>query len=303
MNPYDYHDNSSRADLKLNQEKDSWVSYSLRFPAGVKTLHIEENYLKGEFYQPKGGYKTPLVILVHGMGDLSAVPCRFLAQTLAAKKIACFVLYLVTHSARVPPSMKNRIGALTSDEWFEVYQLSVTDIRQIIDWVSNRPEIDSHKVAVFGISLGSFISAIAMGTDRRIKAGIFVAAGGNTEKIARLSGIKKYRNQRSEVEYQQIQKSYADYLTEVAEKGFENIIPTQQNFLIDPLTYANYLRDHPLLMINAVHDKYISPEAVLDFWRACGEPALRWLPTGHSSIWFFYPAIRKQTLDFLTKNL
>ncbi len=60
-----------------------------------------------------------------------------------------------------------------------------------------------------------------MGIDKRIKAGIIVVAGGNTEKIARLSKNKTYRNQRSEAEYQQIQRSYSAYLTEVSEKGLK----------------------------------------------------------------------------------
>ena len=303
MNPYHYQDNTSKAKMSLNQETSSWISYSVQFPAGIKTQHIEYNCIKGEYYRPQGVDTTPLVILVHGMGDLSAVPCRFLARVLAKRKIACFVLYLVTHSVRVPESMKNRIATLTADEWFEVYQLSITDIRQIIDWASNRPEINHHKIAVFGISLGGFLSAIVMGIDRRIKAGVIVVAGGNAEKIAQLSKNKAYRNQRSEVEYQQIQRSYAGYLTEVAEKGFENVIPPRQSFLIDPLTYASYLRERPVLMMNAVRDKYIPQEVALDFWRACGKPTIRWFPTGHSSIWLFYPAIQKQTLDFLRRNL
>ena len=303
MNPYHYQDNTSKADMSLNQETSSWIGYSIQFPAGIKTHHIEDNCVKGEYYRPQGVGITPLVILVHGMGDLSAVPCRFLARALAKRKIACFVLYLVTHSVRMPESMKNRIAALTADEWFEVYQLSVTDIRQIIDWASNRPEINPHKIAVFGISLGGFLSAIVMGIDRRIKAGVIVVAGGNTEKIARLGKNKAYRNQRSEAEYQQIQRSYAGYLTEVAEKGFENVIPPRQSFLTDPLTYASYLRERPVLMMNAVRDKYIPQEAAIDFWRACGKPTIRWFPTGHSTIWLFYPAIQKQTLAFLRTNL
>lgn len=303
MNPYHYQDNTSKATVSFNLETSSWISYSIQFPAGIKTQHIEDNYVKGEYYQPQGVDTTPLVILVHGMGDMSAVPCRLLARALAKRKITCFVLYLVTHSVRMPESMRNRLYALTADEWFEAYQLSVTDIRQIVDWASSRPEIDSHKIAVFGISLGGFISTIVMGIDKRIKAGVIVVAGGNAEKIARLSKNKTYRNQRSEAEYQQIQRSYSAYLTEVAEKGFENVIPPRQSFLIDPLTYASYLRERPVLMMNALRDKYIPQEVALDFWRACGKPTIRWFPTGHSSIWLFYPAIQRQTLFFLRTSL
>jgi dienelactone hydrolase len=303
MNPYLYQDNTSKAVTYLSQKTSSWITYSIQFPAGIKTHYIGDNCVKGEYYQPQGVHTTPLVILVHGMGDLSAIPCRLLARALAKRKIACFVLYLVTHSVRVPQSMKNRIRVLTADEWFEIYQLSVTDIRQVIDWASKRSELDTREVAVFGISLGGFLSAIAMGIDRRIKAGVIVVSGGNVEKMARLTKNKTYQNQRSEEEYQQIQRSYADYLTEVAEKGFENVIPPRQSFLTDPLTYASYLRERPVLMMNASRDKYIAQDATLDFWQACGKPTIRWFPTGHSGIWLFYPVIQSQTVSFLKTNL
>ncbi|MDD5039511.1 MAG: alpha/beta hydrolase family protein [Dehalococcoidales bacterium] len=302
MNPYLYQDNTAGAIMSVSQETGNWTRYSVHFPTGVKAHRIEDNRVMGEYYQPRIAGTTPLVILVHGMGDLSTVPCRVLARALAKNKIACFVLYLVTHSVRVPESMKNRVAALTTDEWLEVYQLSVTDILQIIDWASNRREIDSSKIAVFGISLGGFISAITMAVDKRIKAGVMVVTGGNTEKMARLSKNENYRNQHSESEYQEIQRCYADYLTAVAIQGFENVVPPRQGFLIDPLTYASYLRDRPVLMFNAWRDKYIPQETALDFWRACGKPAIRWFPTGHSSIWLFYPAIRKQMLDFLSQT-
>jgi dienelactone hydrolase len=303
MNPYLYQDNTSKAVTSLNKKTSSWISYSIQFPAGIKTNYIEDNCVKGEYYHPQGVHSAPLVILVHGMGDLSAIPCRLLVRALAKRKIACFVLYLVTHSVRVPAFMKNRIDVLNTDEWFEVYQLSVTDIRQIIDWASKHPEIDPNKVAIFGISLGGFLSAIAMGVDKRIKAGVIVVSGGNAEKMARLTKNKTYRIQRSEAEYQQIQKRYSDYLAEVAEKGFENVIPPRQSFLTDPLTYASYLRERPVLMLNAARDKYIPKDTTLDFWQACGKPMIKWFPTGHSSIWLFYPAIQKQTLAFLETNL
>jgi dienelactone hydrolase len=303
MNPYLYKDNTSKAVTSLNQETGSWISYSIQFPAGIKTRYIGDNCIRGEYYQPRGADPTPLVILVHGMGDLSAIPCRLLARSFAKRKIACFVLYLVTHSIRVPASMKDRIYDLTADEWFETYQLSVTDIRQVIDWASKRPEIDPHKVAVFGISLGGFLSTIAMGVDRRIKAGVIMVSGGNTEKMGRSTKHKAYRNQRSEAEYQQIQRSYTDYLTQVAERGFENVIAPQKSFLTDPLTYASYLRERPLLMMNAVRDKYIPRDSALDLWQAAGKPNIRWFPTGHSSIWLFYPVIQRQTLGFLKTNL
>jgi cephalosporin-C deacetylase-like acetyl esterase len=303
MNPYLYHNNTSVASVSVNRDNAGWSSYSVRFPQGIEAKYIDKNFVKGEYYRPKGVDKSPLVILVHGMGDYSTVPCQLLAKALVREKIACFVIYLVTHSIRAPESIKGRIRTLTNDEWFEVYQLSITDIQQVVDWAQTRNEINPDEIAVFGISFGGLTSSIAMGLDNRIKAGVLMVAGGNTEKIMRFGGKRLYHYSRPEEEYRQMIADYSTYLDDVSEKGFENIIPSRQSYLTDPMTYASYLKGRPVLMMNAVQDIFIPREAALDFWQACGKPAIKWFPTGHTTIWLFYPSIRKRILSFLKDNL
>ncbi len=138
------------------------------FTTAHPTRHKENNTVRGEYFQPQNTDNAPLVILIHGIGDQSVIPCRSLAQMLARKGMACFVLYLVFHSSRMSEVVKKRFPDLTAEEWFESYQISVIDVRQIIDWASGRSEINGEKIAVLGISFGSFISAISMGIDKRI---------------------------------------------------------------------------------------------------------------------------------------
>jgi esterase/lipase len=253
---------------------------------------------------PKAGHNVPLAILVHGMGDYSVIPCRLLARTLLKQGIACFIPYLIIHSKRIPSSIKMHMPNLTPDEWFKIYQVSVVDIRQAVDWACSKEELDNQKIVAIGISFGGFVSAIVMGIDKRIKAGIFIVSGGNSNKISWLSKDEEYRKRypRSEAEYIEIQRSYSEYLKEVSEKGFDNITADNQSFLTDPLTFANDLKGRPIQMINALYDKYIPKEAVTDFWQACGEPPIKWINSGHSSIWLHYPSVRKTTTDFLKSN-
>lgn len=302
MNPYYYYPDERRANLTLKETNRQWVRCLVDIPGAHSSRYPEYNTLRGEYYQPQGVTGAPLVILVHGMSDQSAVPCRFLARYLVKRGIACFVLYLVFHSSRLPEAIKERMPLLSPEEWFEGYQLSVIDIRQIVDWAQQRPEINREQVAAFGISLGGFVSAITMGIDKRIKAGVFVVTGGNSEKMNWLSKASAYRYRRAEPEYRQIQCSYRDYLAAVADKGFENVVPERQSFLTDPMTYASELRQRPVLMLNARWDKYIPREAVQDFWLACGQPPIKWFPSGHASIWLWYPVIRHEVTEFLTST-
>jgi len=65
------------------------------------------------------------------------------------------------------------------------------------------------------------------------------------------------------------------------------------------MTFAHSLRKRPMLMINALWDEVFPRQATLDFWEACGKPAITWLPAGHATIWLWYPIINRKIAGFL----
>ena len=87
----------------------------------------------------------------------------------------------------MPEVIKARLPNHTPDEWSEGYQISVTDVRQVIDWAGSQPEVNKTLVTIIGISLGGFISARAMEIDRRITAGIFLVSGYAQRYLAMVS--------------------------------------------------------------------------------------------------------------------
>ena len=268
MNPYQYPRSELSFNLRAKETKSDWSRYSAEFSTAYPTPPEESRIARGEYFRPLRVNNVPLVILIHGLGDLSVVPCKFLARTLVNRGIACFVLYLVFHASRMPESVRRRMPTLTSEEWFEGYRISVIEVRQVVDWVRSRPEINHEQIAVTGISLGGFISAIAMGLDERLRAGVFIAMGGNSEVITWESRADTFRKGSicAEAECRQVHTYYPQYLAEVAERGFENVAPFKQCFLTDTMTFAHRLRSRPILMINALWDKYIPRQATLEFW-------------------------------------
>ena len=304
MNPYIYQSGEPSFNLRLKKTTGKWAWHGVDFPSAVHNGYWGRSIVRGEYFQPQGETRAPLVILLHGMGDHSVIPCKLLAKSLASDGTACLILYLLFHSSRLPENMKERYPVFTGEEWFQVYQTSVIEVRQVVDWAASREEIDERNIAVVGISFGGFVSAIAMGVDERVGAGVFIVSAGNSEKINRMSQlgaiIKDYK--RTEEEYQGIQQSYMQYLAEVAEKGVEYVTPARKGFLVDPMTYAYNLRQRPLLMINARWDEAIFAEAALDFWKACGRPDIMWLPATHATIWLWYPLIRRKIAGFFEKS-
>ena len=297
MNPYSYPAVEPCFNLRLKETTPRWLRYEVGFPTAKLTRSYEESKsVRGELFRPPGDFIGPLAILVHGWGNHSVAPCQLLAKALVKRGIASFILYLVFHSSRMPKAMKDKGLRLTPEEWFEGYQTSVIEIRQIVDWASSQKETNKEQIAVVGMSLGGIISAISMGVDKRISAGIFIITGGNYENPVWLKGK---RDNRKEAEYFEAQERYARYLAEVAEKGNEDVNPPKESYLTDPHTFAGYLRKRPVMMINALWDERIPKQATLDFWKGCGQPAIRWFPSTHASIWLFYPLIRRQIVKFL----
>jgi len=305
VNPYNYKNGISDVKSRLKEDTPKLLHYEIQFRSALNTGYSENSVVKGEYYQPRVERKAPLVILVHGIGDHSVIPCKLLARSLLRQGVASFVPYLTIHSSRIPKDIRDHLPYLTPDEWFQSYQISVVDIRQIVDWAYSRTELDAQQVATLGISFGGFVSAITMGIDTRIRAGVFIVTGGNSNKISWLSKENQYRKRypRTEAKHLEIQSSYARYLEEISQKGFENVTPDNQSFLTDPMTFANYINGRPVLMINALWDKYIPREAATELWQACGQPAIKWIPSGHTSIWLWYPAIRRSIAAFLKSSL
>jgi hypothetical protein len=302
LNPYTYTRQDNAINFELREKTSKWSRYAVNFRSAQPAGLLGDTGVTGDYLLPEGRRKVPLAILIHGMAARSVTPCKLIANTLIKRGVACFVLYLVFHNFRAPDSLRAKYPHLTPEEWFESYQVSVTDIRQVIDWAESRPEIDSAKVSVAGISYGGFASSIAMALDRRIQAGVLIVTGGNSAKIVHHSLLLRLQYKHDNLEYLRGQESYSRYLEEVNEKGFENVETNNSGYLTDPVTFSASLKDRPLLMLNARFDEIIPRAATLELWEGCGRPPISWYPATHATIWAWYPLIGRRISGFLERT-
>jgi pimeloyl-ACP methyl ester carboxylesterase len=301
INPFLYNAGPADFNLQLIKQNNHWSQYRVDFPVAASNYFPGGEIARGEYFEPIGIKNVPLVIMIHGWGDRSVLPLKWMINGLIKRGTACFVLYLPFHTNSLPPEMKARLSRLTQDEWFTGYQTAVTDVRRILDWAGENKQINSNHISIISLSLGAIVGSIAMGIDTRIKTGVFIVHGGNTGKIMQTNIVskfgKKYRLP-SKI-YQEKQKNYAEYLIEAGQKGFDNVRPTERNYLIDPLTYALMLKGRPVLMINARWDEIFPQDSSEDFQKACGTCDRIVLPASHASIWIWYPIIVHRINKFL----
>ncbi len=270
INPFSYTAGPADFNLRLVKQNKQWRHYLVDFPVVSANHYPGTETALGEYFEPTRKNNVPLAILIHGWGDHSVFPFKWMVAGLIRKGMACFILYLPFHNSRLPDKMKSRLSHLTQDEWFTGYQMAVTDVRRIIDWAGQNEHINSRQITIICLSLGAIVGSIAMGIDPRIKAGVFIGHGGNTGKMMQTNSVSRFGNKYRlpDKEYQENQKNYAAYLAEVATQGFENVEPAKRTYFIDPLTFAPMLQGRSVLMINARWDE-IFPEATsLDFWQS-----------------------------------
>lgn len=295
MNPYSYNSN-----IIFNFHPATVTKHYTMLTVKTKSSNSEDAIKQasefGEYYRPSGINKYPLIILAHGIGDKGDGLCRMIAKDLVKRGIACFLVFQLFHPRRMAPNLKPRFPNIEPDEWFELYKACVIEIRQIVDWASSSSDVLNEQIAILGISLGGVISAITMGVESRIKAGIFAVTGGNFESR---EWLKRAGNNFSEDEYSKVKATYYNYLKEISENGFENIEPAKKSYLYDPVTFAHKLKGRHLLMINAMWDEIFPKQSTLDLWKACNEPPIVWLPGTHATVWLLYPIMRKQIARFL----
>jgi dienelactone hydrolase len=300
MNFYTYPTGEPRFSLRLDARARSWSRYAVDFPLALpRSYYGEGNTVRGELYRPAGNSSGSLAILIHGWGDRILIPCRMLAKSLAANGIAAYVPFLIFHPSRMPAVMKAKGYGLSPEEWWDGYQTSVIEIRQVVDWAKDPAKPAFRKVSIIGVSLGGIVAAIAMGVEKRLDAGIFIDAGGNYETPA-------WRHSKQvgggQIDYRQAREQFAAYLAQVREKGFDGVAAPKRSYLTDPVTFAADIGRRPVMMINARWDEMIPKSATLDMWQALGRPPINWYPAAHASIWLFYPLIRRRILDFLRIN-
>lgn len=161
----------------------------------------------------------------------------------------------------------------------------ILESQSILDWAKANPAIDSSKICVGGISLGSFASELVLGLRPDINYGIFLLGGGNIDAVFLNSAMFK---------------GIREELFKNKDSGDEFLRHIKQ---LDPLNFAYNLKGKRIIMFNALFDALVPREYTLEFWKAAGSPPIKWLIGGHVTSIFSLAFVEAEMLNFLKKNL
>ena len=146
------------------------TEYGLRVPANIYRPAVA----------PKG--KMPAIVVVNGHGGDKSSWYAYYTGVLYARAGAVVLTYDPIGEGERNDEHKVNTGE--HDKVIDVPTmgprmggLMVTDIMQAVSYLSARPDVDAHRIAVMGFSMGSFISALAGAADPRIHALLLVGGG------------------------------------------------------------------------------------------------------------------------------
>ncbi len=228
--------------MKLAITTTAYKIYNVSFPSPYKSPVEENNTIYCEYYVSNGSGKRPAVILLDIL-DGSMVVSRIMANGLAYKGINACIMTMPYYGSRRPDGESLR-KALSADIslFVESVEQGVMDVRRTALWLSSMEQIESGSIGICGTSLGGFIAALSAGVDGNFSSAAFVLAGGDlatvlTTDAPEVRAIKGYLKQNN---------ISMESLTEF-------IAP------IEPLNYADRLRNTNVLMINGLKDKIVPP--------------------------------------------
>ncbi|PIQ85405.1 MAG: hypothetical protein COV74_08815 [Candidatus Omnitrophica bacterium CG11_big_fil_rev_8_21_14_0_20_45_26] len=173
---------------------------------------------------------------------------------------------------------------------FENYmRASIIRIREAIDWLEVQPEVDSQKMAGFGISYGAILHTVLAAIEPRLKYHILaMPAGPIPDVILKCPdpGVTKVVREAERFGWKRDQM-YAD---------LQAVMKT------DPTRFAPYIDKDRVMVFLALFDRVVGMRRTYKLWKEMGRPKLKVIPLGHYGGLLIFPYLEWVSLRFFNSR-
>lgn len=177
------------------------------------------------------------------------------------------------------------------DEVERAIRRGIVARRRVLDWIETRPEIDSTRVAAFGVSMGGIATTVLAAVEPRVHSSVIALAGGDLASVVMGSTeprVKSYRKARMAKE-------------NLGGAAFEAKL--RASLVSDPIHLAGFVDPRSVLMFLARWDETVPTRNQELLRDALGRPLTFDMPSGHYSTIAFTPFIRAQSTAWLLDRL
>ena len=277
---YSYEKHPLNFTEKIVKESNKYTlkKVTLLLPPKIATSKID--FIEIDYYDVKEPRVAP-VILVLPILDGNNRISNFYAKYFANHGYAALI---VNRNAKL-------LQAESVEEVEAALKQNVIDLKQVLDWIETRNDLDRNNIGVFGISLGAINSALIIALDRRIKAAVMGLAGGDLPYILTNSSENS------------VQKGIA----RIKEKNNLSDEPLycelRCKIQTDPLKYAKYIDARKVLVVVALLDTVIPTKKGKALITAIGMPQPIYILSGHYTAIFYIFYTRSKSLSFFNERL
>jgi uncharacterized protein len=208
---------------------------------------------------PKGSGPFPVAVLVHGFTSSKEQVTSLVAARLLQRGFATVALDLPMHGARKGPPEALFTEPDTKKTYDRLVQ-AIVDIRQTIDLVEKRKELDTaNGVYLVGYSMGGWLAALAGGAERRVSAMVLMVP------VSEATSTKVQP------------KAKGEFKSKDEPKPLLDAYP-----VLRPTGAIAHFAPRPVLIQAGELDGYLRKSAVDALFEAARQPKeLRWYPSGH----------------------
>lgn len=227
------------------------LGYSL---SSVEFTSVHNKKVTGLLSVPSSPEPSPIVILLHGVGDRKTVDYIEAGHDYFVKSgYAVLRIDVANHGDRKEHDYDFDLVDGYRYWTRNIITQTVFDLRRSIDFLETREDVDHERIGFFGISLGGVIGTIFCGVDQRVKVPVIALAGGN---LSLMFGI--------------------DAFSEDTKDFFS---------IIDPINFVEQITPRPFLMINSENDEIIAPLTSKLLFKKAGDPKeIIWYPSKHRDL-------------------
>ncbi|MCX6992347.1 MAG: dienelactone hydrolase family protein [Kiritimatiellaeota bacterium] len=223
-----------------------------------------------------GGQPCPAIIFLYGIG----MKIQFVDKVAEAVTQAGFALFVPEQFNRGKRRPKGLSPVEEVMTFHHRIMTTIHDPRRLIDVIEKRPDIDSRRIYLWGASFGAMAGCSVMAYDPRLKAGILTLGGGDFQKMARDSSIRKTLPRFSWIKL---------------------AAPVAASLLrpFDPILHIARIAPRPLLFQNLHNDEMIPRSSVEALYNRAGQPKqIIWYDSPHNHP--LMDVVKQAVLDGLT---
>lgn len=276
----------SLRDLRKISSRKHYSQYELTFKSSVRSPYKNNNIVYAEVFLPvERTVPVPVVIILPGIAEPNKWIEHKFCRKLAGKGIASILIELPYQFHRRPYPGAYSKELFLSDEpeiLVKNFEQAIEDARSAVEWARSRAEFDGSAVGVLGVSLGSLIGLVVMGSDPEITGGVFILGGIDlTEIFCKGAYTRK------------LSRAYAQqgYSREALQKLFTRI---------EPGNNIKNLKSRPVKLYNARWDRIIPKNSVLKLRNALPSAEKHWLFGGHYSVMMHIFWVPKAATEFFS---